>query len=179
MKPKLYRCKFKPGKLPQGWAKKEYNVIDEQNGKVLIGKTWIDKIRIEILETDFGKTKKFLRKISSLTPQDGILIETEEERQAIAPLMPKWANGDSFLDLNMSMPYTVSIGSCGLLALNHFTFENYKVSDFVEVKPNQAECNPKPQPESNLAKIAKWIEANPATTPHDLFVYLVANGLVK
>lgn len=54
----LQRVKFKVGHRPAGWHDKEYNVMEIQGDKALIGKTWVDRDILRLVDDEQPKVKK-------------------------------------------------------------------------------------------------------------------------
>ena len=54
----LQRVKFKVGHRPNGWHDKEYNVVDIQGDKALIGKTWVDRSILRLVDDEQQRVKK-------------------------------------------------------------------------------------------------------------------------
>jgi hypothetical protein len=54
----LQRVKFKVGHRPAGWHDKEYNVVDIQGDKALIGKTWVDRSILRLVDDEQQQVKK-------------------------------------------------------------------------------------------------------------------------
>lgn len=194
----FFRCRFKRGKLPVGWHDKEYNVKDKRTihgfVEVLIGKTWIKKSDIEIVNQDeqpiILKPKNKMKDVSEYKafpnnyeiPKGTKVVVVKEhlnkDDYGYRPIGLKGVTTDAH-----TIPYCdwedgkkdICMDGTELAPLNPKDHPEHP--DFGKQEPTSTQSEIT-KIDNKLQQLAKVILENESWTAHDLFIYIVAEDIL-